>query len=77
MPEVYTKENRDFHAHNTGNSGSSNGRSNFTEEEVKAIRTRRKNGEQRQEVYKDYSHKCKPKYFESLWYGYNWKNIIV
>ena len=77
MPEVYTKENKDFHAHNTGNSGSSNGRANFTEEEVKAIRTRRKNGEKRQEVYKDYSHKCKPKYFESLWYGYNWKNIIV
>ena len=49
----------------------------LSEEEVKAIRTRRKNGEKRQEVYKDYSHKCKPKYFESLWYGYNWKNIIV
>ena len=77
MPEVYTLENRDFHAHNTGNVGSSNGRAIFTEDEVKAIRLRRKNGEKKREVYKDYSYKCKEKYFQEIWYGYTWKNIVV
>ena len=46
MPEVYTPENKEFHLHNTGNKGSSNGRSRLTEEDVRIIRTRRKNGEQ-------------------------------
>jgi len=31
MPEVYTKENKDFHKHNTGQKGSSNGRAKLTE----------------------------------------------
>lgn len=45
MPEVYTPENKEFHLHNTGNKGSSNGRSRLTEEDVYNIRLRRKNGE--------------------------------
>lgn len=45
MPEVYTPENKEFHLHNTGNKGSSNGRSRLTEDDVRAIRIRRKNGE--------------------------------
>lgn len=77
MPEVYTEENKQFHLHNTGNSGSSNGRSKFTEAEVRSIRIRKKNGEHRLEVYKDYSNKCSEKYFQELWYGYNWKSVIV
>lgn len=31
MPEVYTPENKAFHAHNTGQKGSSNGRAKLTE----------------------------------------------
>ena len=31
MPEVYTEENKEFHKHNTANSGSQNGRSKLTE----------------------------------------------
>ena len=77
MPEVYTEENKKFHLHNTGNKGSQNGRAKFTEDEVKIIRTRKKNGEKRQEVYKDYSKKCSDKYFQEIWYGYKWKHIIV
>lgn len=77
MPEVYNEENKYFHSHNTANRGSSNGRAIFTEEEVREIRTRKKNGEKRLDVYKDYSHKCKEKYFQELWYGYSWKNVIV
>lgn len=77
MPEVYTKENKEFHKHNTGNKGASNGRSIFSENEVRDIRTRKKNGENRLEVYKDYKEKCSEKYFEFIWYGYNWKEVIV
>ena len=37
MPEVYTPENKEFHKHNTGQKGSSNGRSLLTEEDVRKI----------------------------------------
>lgn len=77
MPEVYTPENKEFHLHNTGNIGESNGRAKFTEAEVREIRIRKKNGEKRLDVYQDYSDKCKEKYFQELWYGYSWKNVIV
>lgn len=77
MPEVYILENKKFHSHNTRNAGSSNSRAKFTEEEVRQIRIRKKNGEAKSEVYKDYEHKCKEKYFQELWAGRSWKNIIV
>ena len=37
MPEVYTKENKEYHLHDTGNKGSQNGRTRLTEEEVREI----------------------------------------
>lgn len=43
--EVYTSENKKFHSHNTGNTGSQNGRSKLTEQDVINIRIRKKNGE--------------------------------
>ncbi|MBR4984030.1 MAG: hypothetical protein IKY94_15975 [Lachnospiraceae bacterium] len=51
MPEVYTEENKNFHKNNTGNTGSSNGRSKLTEEDVRNIRLRKKNGEESSIVY--------------------------
>lgn len=54
--EVYTEENKIFHKHNTGQKGSQNGRSKLTEEDVLAIRLRRKNGEKQSEVYEDYKY---------------------
>ena len=77
MPEVYTLENKEFHKHNTGNSGSENGRSRLCEEDVYDIRLRRKNGENIQEVYKDYSHLLTYGSFVNVWSYQNWKNIIV
>lgn len=77
MPEVYTPENKDFHLHNTGNSGSSNGRSRLTEKDVRAIRLRRKNGEKLSEVYKDYQDFLTKGSFTNVWSYQNWKNIIV
>ena len=78
MPEVYTKENKEFHKHNTGQSGSQNGRALLTEEDVIAIRLRKKNGEYWKDVYEDYKFTgIKPKCFQQTWLGYNWKNVVV
>ena len=78
MPEVYTKENKEFHLHNTGQKGSENGRAKLTEEDVYAIRLRKKNGENWRDVYEDYKFTgIKPDPFFQVWAGYNWKHIIV
>lgn len=77
MPEVYTEENKLFHKNNTGNSGSSNGRARLTEEDVKNIRLRRKQGENIKTVYQDYKDKLTYGSFSNVWTYQNWKNIIV
>lgn len=77
MPEVYTKENIEFHSYNTGNSGSDNGRACLTEEDVYNIRLRRKNGEKRKDVYQDYADKLTFGSFNNVWSYQNWKNIVV
>ena len=77
MPEVYTLENKEFHLHNTGNKGSSNGRSRLTEEDVRNIRIRRKNGEQLKDVYEDYKDKLTKGSFTNVWSYQNWKDIVV
>ena len=77
MMEVYTPENKKFHAHNTANIGSQNGRSRLTEQEVREIRTRRKNGEKLSDVYKDYQDKLTKGSFTNIWSYQNWKNIVV
>ena len=77
MEEVYTEEIKEFHKHNTANKGSKNGRSRLTEEDVKTIRIRRKNGEILSEVYKDYADRITYGSFTNVWTYQNWKNIIV
>ena len=77
MPEVYTKENKEFHKHNTSNAGSSNGRARLTETEVYEIRLRRKNGEKLSDVYQEYSDRMTYKSFTNVWTYQNWKNIVV
>ena len=77
MMEVYTPENKLYHLHDTANKGSKNGRARLTEEDVRIIRTRRKNGEQLKEVYKDYQDKITKGSFENVWTYQNWKDIVV
>ena len=77
LPEVYTQENKIFHTHNTANQGSLNGRAKLTEEDVRQIRLRRKNGENIRIVYKDYEEKITYGSFTNVWTYQNWKNIIV
>ena len=77
LPEVYTEENKNFHKNNTGNEGSSNGRSKITEQDVYNIRLRRKNGEALKDVYEDYKDKLTKGSFTNIWSYQNWKNIVV
>ena len=78
MPEVYTPENKEFHRCNTGQRGSQNGRALLTEDDVYAIRARKKNGENIYDVYKDYEFtKIKFECFRQTWLGYNWKHVVV
>ena len=78
MPEVYTKENKEFHKHNTGQKGSSNGRALLTEEDVYNIRKLKKEGYDKWEVYEMYKDTgIKKSSFEYTWQGNNWKHIQV
>lgn len=77
LPEVYTKENRDFHKHNTANKNDSNGRTQLTNLDVINIRTKRKLGFNIKDVYKDYASKMTYGSFTNVWYYQNWKDIVV
>lgn len=77
MMEVYTPENKYYHLHDTSNSGSKNGRAKVTEEDVRTIRLRKKQGEKLLEVYKDYENKLTKGSFTNIWSYQNWKNIVV
>ena len=73
-----TEENKKFHASNTGQKGSTNGRALLKEEDVIEIRLRKKAGENWEKVYKDYEHTgIKKSSFYYTWCGNNWKHIIV
>jgi len=78
MPEVYTPENKEFHAHNTANKGSANGRALLNEQMVKDIRKRKENGELIDDVYKNYVHTgIKKTAFYEIWAGYKWKHVTT
>ena len=76
MPEIYTEERRNYHKHNTGNAGETNGRATTTEDVVKEIRIQQKNGKSRDNVKKQYPNLSKG-CFDGIWYQKTWKNIIV
>lgn len=77
MPEIYTKENKEFHKNNTANRGEKNGTSAIKDEDVIDIRTKKKKGEKKSTVYENYKDKLTLKSFENIWYNCNWKHIVV
>lgn len=77
MPEVFTQENKNFHASHTANIGSINGTSKVNEEDVKNIRIRKLKGEDRKKVYQDYKNKLTFGSFEQIWYNQSWRHVIV
>ena len=78
MMEVYTPENTDIHLHNTAQKGQENGRAKLSAEDVYKIRLRKKNGEKRADVYKDYEHTgITFGSFTQIWCYQNWLDIKV
>ena len=77
MPEVHTQENINFHKNNTSNKGSENGTSKITEQDVINIRLAKKNKEDKKSFYENYKDKLSYKSFCNIWYGYNWKHVII
>lgn len=77
MPEVFTEENKQWHyTHGQSRPGSQNGMVKITEDDVKIIRARKRNGETRSAVFNDYKQVMKQGGFDSIWYGTTWKHII-
>ena len=76
MPEVFSESNIAYHTHDTGNTGTANGRAILTAEDVKTIRHRRDNGDDMKTVYNDYESKISYKYMYNIWTNITWKNIV-
>lgn len=77
MPEVYTKENIEFHKFNTANKGSENGMANVFESDIIFIRTSKKKGKDSKEIYELFKNKLTYKSFLQIWYYQNWKDVVV
>lgn len=69
----------EFSNREKGVKGVKNGNSIFTEEDVISIRTRRKEGQSRIAVYRDFikTKECSEAAFNRVWYYYTYKDIVV
>lgn len=80
MPEIYIEELKQYNLHYSRkgqNLGEANGQAKMTEQEVRDIRVRKKNGEKKKDVYKDYKNKIGTSGFDCIWRYLNWKEVIV
>lgn len=74
--EVYTEENKAFHfALGQSRRGEINGKAVYKEFQVLDIRQRKKRGEDKQSVYKDYEYLNARGGFDMIWINKNWKYI--
>ena len=74
MPEVFTKENKHKHS-GRAKSGSLNGRSKLTEEQVIRIRKLHKEGISNSEIYKAYP-QVSPTSIRDIINGKTWKYLL-
>jgi group I intron endonuclease len=74
--DVYTPENKAYYLYKRNSHSENNSHAKLTEQDVRDIRLRKKNGEKWQDVYQDYTI-LKEGSFKLVWYGQNWKNVIV
>lgn len=77
MPEVYLSKHITYPSRKRQNLGENNGQAKMTEQEVREIRIRKKNGEKKNKVYNDYNNKLSPSGFDAIWRNLRWKEIIV
>lgn len=75
MPEVYTKENKEYYIH-SNSKGENSIKSKFTNEEVLEIRKRYVN-ETAKEIYNDYSNRVKYNTFQNLLWGRTYKEVPI
>lgn len=75
---VYTEDNKSYHASKSRSlAGAKNGMAILTEEDVRNIRQKRKDGLSRIDVYEEYSNLLTRGSFECVWYYSNWKHITL
>lgn len=75
MPEVFTKENKDYYIYENSK-GESGNNSTFTNEEVMAIRTRYVN-ESAKQIYKDYKDRIAFQSFQMILWGRYYSNLPI
>lgn len=76
--DVYTNENKLWHSSKSRSlAGEKNGMAIITEEDVIFIRTQKKNGKSRFEVYDLYKDRLTRGSFECVWYNQNWKHVKI
>lgn len=75
MPEVYTKENKDYYMYHSTD-GENSTQANFTNEEVLLLRKRYIN-ETAKEIYKDYSDRCSLNTLQQLLWGRTYKSVPI
>ena len=75
MPEVFTKENKEYYIYQNSNGG--NGASaKFSNEEVIKIRQRYVT-ESAKQIYKDYSDRVSYQTFQAMLWGRSYKNLPI
>ena len=74
MPEVFTKENVEWHKNHFGNSNLVKN-TNINENDVYYIRQKRKEKFKRKEIYQQYKNKISESAFNAIWYYQSWKGI--
>ena len=74
--DVYTPENKAYYLYKRNSHSENNSHAKLTEQDVRDIRLRKKNGEKWLNVYQDYTILTEGS-FKLVWYGQNWKNVIV
>ena len=75
MPEIYTEENKRYYVYDNSKGVLSN-RSEFSAEEIMAMRTRYIN-ESAKEIHEDYKHRIKLQTLQSILWGREYKNLPV
>ena len=75
---VYNSNNKSWHSSKSRSlSGEKNGMAIITEDDVRFIRTQKKNGRTRFEIYEFYKDKLTKGSFECIWYNQNWKHVKI
>lgn len=75
MPEVFTKENKEYYIYQNSN-GENGASAKFSDEEVVKIRQRYVN-ESAKQIYKDYINRVSYQAFQAILWGRSYKNLPI